>query len=201
MRRVGPESVAAVDPAHAFVEAAGVRHPGVDVRAASAERLPFADDAFDVTSAQLVVQFMTDPVEGLREMKRVTRAGGTVAACVWDHGGGNGPLSRFWEAARALEPDVVDESLLPGTRQGDLVRLSREAGLADVEEQLLTVEVEHPTFEEWWEPFTLGVGPAGAHVAGLEPDGRDALRERCRALAGPAPFVVAASAWAARGAA
>jgi len=92
--RMGPSGVSAVDPSEPFVEAARERHPGVDVRLAAAERLPFPDDAFDAALAQLVVHFMTSPIEGLSEMARVTRSGGAVAACVWDHGGGEGPLGR-----------------------------------------------------------------------------------------------------------
>ena len=61
--------------------------------------------------------------------------------------------------------------------------------------------VEHATFEDWWEPFTLGVAPSGAHVAGLEPDRRTALRELCRERLPEPPFVVSAKAWVARGAA
>jgi SAM-dependent methyltransferase len=198
-RRVGASDVTAVDPSPGFVEAARERNPKVAVRRAEAEQLPFDDDSFDAALAQLVVHFMADPAAGLREMRRVTRGGGVVGACVWDHAGGTGPLAGFWEAAHELDPDVMDESGLPGAREGDLERLFLQAGLGGVEEHLLTVEVEHPTFEEWWEPFTLGIGPAGAYVAELAPASRDRLRERCRELHPPPPFVVAASAWAARG--
>jgi SAM-dependent methyltransferase len=197
--RFGADAVAAVDPSPGFVEAAGRRNPGVDVRRAEAESLPFDDGSFDAALAQLVVHFMTDPAAGIAEMRRVTRDGGVVTACVWDHAGGAGPLARFWDAARELDPGVADESDLPGAREGDLERLLHEAGLGDVEERLLTVEVEHGSFDEWWEPFTLGVGPAGAYVQGLAEDARDRLRERCRELHPYAPFAVSASAWAARG--
>jgi hypothetical protein len=146
-----------------------------------------------------VVHFMTDPAAGLAEMRRVTRPGGTVAACVWDHAGGRGPLSPLWEAAAALSPGVAGESELPGSRAGDLERLFSAAGLREVDESALSVSVRHPTFEEWWEPFTLGVGPAGAYVAGLDPQARDRLRERCRALLPEAPFVLTSFAWTARG--
>jgi len=199
VRRFGADAVAAVDPSPGFVEAAGQRNPGVDVRRAEAESLPFDDGAFDAALAQLVVHFMTDPAAGIAEMRRVARGGGIVTACVWDHAGGAGPLARFWDAARELDPGVADESDLPGAREGDLERLLHEAGLGDVEERLLTVEVEHGSFDEWWEPFTLGVGPAGAYVQGLAEDARDRLRERCRELHPDAPFAVSASAWAARG--
>jgi SAM-dependent methyltransferase len=197
--RLGADAVSAVDPSESFVVAARERHPGVDVQQAAAEELPFADDAFGSALAQLVVHFMADPVAGLSEMARVTSAGGVVAACVWDHAGGRGPLSVFWDAARELDPDVDDESRLAGARQGHLVELFEAAGLRDVEERDLSVDVEHPSFEEWWEPFTFGVGPAGGLVARLDPDRRAQLRDLCREMHPGAPFVVSAHAWAARG--
>jgi SAM-dependent methyltransferase len=176
-----------------------VRHPGVKVLQASAEQLPFPDDEFDAALAQLVVHFMADPAAGLAEMARVTQPGGVVAACVWDHGGGQGPLSAFWRAARELDPGVDDESQLAGAREGHLVELFEAAGLRQVEQTSLIASLEHPSFEEWWEPFTGGVGPAGAHVTGLGPERQAELRDRCRNLLPPAPFTVTARAWAARG--
>lgn len=199
VRRLGADAVAAVDPSEPFVAAARERHPGVDVQQAAAEELPFPDVAFDAALAQLVVHFMAEPVEGLREMARVTRPDGVVAACVWDHAGGKGPLSLLWEAAHELDQEVEDESRLAGARGGHLTELFREAGLREVEETTIAVDVEHPSFEEWWEPYTLGVGPAGAHVAGLDPAAREELRERCRSKLPESPFVVSAAAWAARG--
>ncbi len=122
-----------------------------------------------------------------------------MAACVWDHAGGGGPLAVFWEAARRLDPEVEDETHLPGTREGHLGELFRSAGLADVEDAVLTVAVEHPTFDEWWEPFTLGVGPAGAYTGGLRPQDQAALRDLCREMLPEAPFTLTARAWAVRG--
>ena len=84
VRRIGAAQVTAVDPSAPFVTAVRARLPGVEVRSGVAEHLPFPDDSFDVALAQLVVHFMTDPIAGLAEMGRVTRPGGTVAACVWD---------------------------------------------------------------------------------------------------------------------
>ena len=197
--RVGSDSVVAVDPSEPFVAAARDHHPGVDVRQGSADALPFADGAFDATLAQLVVHFMPDPVAGLAEIRRVTRAGGTVAACVWDHAGGKGPLGAFWAAAHELDPAVQDEGDLPGAREGHLAELLTAAGLQDVESTSLISELEHPTFEDWWEPFTGGVGPAGAYVASLDTQRREALRERCRSMLPSPPFRLTTVAWAARG--
>ena len=197
--RVGADHVVAVDPSAPFVEAARARFPGVEVAEASAEELPFPDDSFDAAMAQLVVHFMSDPVGGLREMARVTRPGGVVAACVWDMVGGVNPLAAFWSAVRDLDPDTPDESHLPGVSEGHLAQLADEAGLREVRRDPLTVRVHHETFEEWWEPYTLGVGPAGNHVAGLDDAGREALRRHCRELLGPGPFVIEARAWSVRG--
>lgn len=197
--RLGSDAVTAVDPSEPFVAAVRERFPEVAVEQASAEELPFERDVFDAALAELVVHFMQDPVAGLHEMGRVTRPGGVVAACVWDHGGSHGPLSLFWEVARELDSGVADESRLPGTREGHLAELLRSAELRDVEDDVLTIVLEHPTFEDWWEPYTLGVGTAGAYAAGLAPERRGELRERCRARLPQPPFVLEARAWAARG--
>jgi SAM-dependent methyltransferase len=199
VNRVGSGLLAAVDPSQTFVEAAQERHPTVDVRQGVAERLPFEDNAFDVTLAQLVVHFMKDPVAGLREMSRVTRRGGVVAACVWDHDGGGGPLSLFWDAVRELDPGVEGEAQLAGAREGQLAELFREAGLASITDTSLSITVTHPRFEDWWEPYTFGVGPAGSYVAALDATSQIRLRDRCRDRLPSAPFTLNVRAWAARG--
>jgi SAM-dependent methyltransferase len=197
--RLGAEAVAAVDPSESFVIAARERHPGVDVRLAAAEELPFRAAEFDVALAQLVVHFMADPIVGLREMARATRPGGVVAACVWDHTGRRGPLSLFWTAVRQLDPTAQDESELAGARAGHLAELFKAAGLHDIDDTELAVRVEYASFDDWWEPFTLGVGPAGAYVAALDAVRREEVKERCRELAPVAPFTLEAIAWAACG--
>jgi SAM-dependent methyltransferase len=198
-RRLGSGSVAAADPSPSFVEAIRERFPGIEVAEAPAEHLPFPDGEFASTAAQLVVPFMADPVAGLTEMARVTHVGGVVAACVWDHAGDGGPLSVFWRAVHDLDPSAPDESATAGVREGHLAELAAAAGLHAVEDDALTVDVAFPTFEDWWGPFTLGVGPAGAYAAGLDPGGLEALRQRCEKFLPPAPFEVSAVAWAVRG--
>ena len=197
--RLGADSVTAIDPSEPFVDAARARHPGVEVHLGSAEQLPFETDGFDAALAQLVVHFMADPLGGLSEMRRVTRPGGAISACVWDYAGGGAPLSRFWEAACDLDPAAVDESRLAGARVGHLRELFVAAGLREVEETALTVEYEHEDFDEWWQPFGGGVGPAGTYVQSLSPARLSALRERCRELLPEGPFVSVSRAWAARG--
>src|SRR4051812_29661174 len=119
--RVGAEHVAAIDPAPQFAAACAERHPGADVRVGAAEELPWPDGAFDATLASLVIAFMQDADRGVREMARVTRPGGTVAACMWDiAGGGMTMLSTFWAAARTLDAGVAGERRRPRGTQGEL---------------------------------------------------------------------------------
>jgi len=195
--RADPKAVSAVEPSGSFAAAARERLPGVDIRQAAAERLPFGDAAFGAALAQLVVHFMADPVAGLREMGRVTRPGGVVAACVWDHAGGRGPLSDFWRAARELDPGADDESNLAGVREGHLAELFAQAGLDAVQVTTLTVTVRQAGFESWWETYTLGVGPAGAYLTALSADRQDELRELCCRQLPEGPFEISATAWAA----
>jgi SAM-dependent methyltransferase len=196
--RLGQAAVSATDPSAPFVESVRSRFPLVDCRPGSAEELPFESDVFDACAAQLVVHFMSDPVRGIREMARVTRAGGTVAANVWDFAGGGGPLAPFDAARRSLDVHV-DTLPRQGTLEGDLERMFTEAGLADVRGSVATVEVPFASFEEWWEPFTLGVGPVGEYVDSLAPAGVAELRRACAEWLPSGGFSTVASAWVAIG--
>ena len=195
LTRVGASQLRAVDPSQPFVDAMRREFPDVEVARASAEHLPYADATFDLTLAQLVVHFMTDPVAGLREMARVTVPGGIAAANVWDHGGGHGPLSPFWQAVRKIDPASQGESQLAGVEEGKLVALFESAGMTHASSTSLSVQVHHPTFEEWWHPFTLGVGPAGDYVAQLDVAKREELRRQCERTLPRPPFTLEAVAW------
>lgn len=198
-RRFGETEVAGVDPSETFVTAAAARHPWADIRHGFAEQLPFDDDTFDATLASLVVHFMTDAAAGAREMVRVTRPGGVVAACVWDFAGGRAPQSRFFAALGSVVTGIDDETDRVGAHAGDLTTLLTDAGCAAVEETELTVTVDYASFDEWWTPYTYGVSPAGKQLAALPELERDAVRARCEELLPPAPFTVTATAWSARG--
>jgi SAM-dependent methyltransferase len=197
--RYGVDAVSAIDPSEPFVEAARRRVPEVDVRVGTAESMPYDDSSFDAALAQLVVHFMADPVQGLREMARVTRPGGVVAACVWDHSGDRGPLSTFWSIVRDLDRDANDESTLAGARPGALADLFGAAGLTDIEDSTLEVTVGLDGFEDWWEPYTMGVGPSGDYVARLSPERVERLRAAAKERVPDGPFELTVSAWAARG--
>lgn len=194
VERLGMDQVRAIDPSEPFVAAARDRFPGLDVRSGRAEQLPWPDASFDLAAASLVVHFMRDPVAGLGEMGRVVRAGGTVAATVWDHAGGRGPISTFWRAVHDLDPAGLDESGLAGARAGHLAQLFTAAGLRVVQDTEVTVTVRYDSADQWWEPYTLGVGPAGAYLVGLPDQQREALRRQCVERLPPAPFTVEATA-------
>ena len=204
---VGAAGVAAVDPSEPFAAACSQRVPGADVRVASAESLPFEDGRFDATVSQLVVNFLSDPDAGLAEMRRVTRPGGTVAASVWDYAGEMTMLRAFWDAAIEVDPDRAAQ-LDEGRRMrfctlASLGALWMKAGLVDVEGDELVVSASYRDFDDLWEPFTAGVGPAGAYCAALPEDTRAALRavyhERLGSPEGP--FELSARAWWVRGSA
>lgn len=199
VRRLGADSVTAVDPSEPFVAAVRERLPEIMVRQAPAENLPFDDGVFDLVLAQLVVHHLTDPVRGVAEMSRVAGEGGTVAACVWDLAGGRSPLGPFWRAVKRFDPTAPNESGFAGAREGELVEIFRNAGMPDAEGQVLTFAVNHESFEEWWRPFTLGVGPAGRYVANLDEKSQDRLQELCREEFPPPPFTLSFAVWAARG--
>jgi SAM-dependent methyltransferase len=193
VERYGADRVDAIDPTPGFVAAARARLPGADVREGSAEQLPYADGAYAATLAQLVVHFMRDPARGLAEMTRVTRPGGTVATCVWDHGGGRGPLSLFWESASELDPTArrtADASA--GSHRGDLERLMADAGLVDVVGGELSVTIGLASFDDWWAPFEEPAGSVGDYLATRAPEQIIELRERCRTRvpAGPSELTV-----------
>lgn len=189
--------VAAIDPSPPFVDAIQARFPGLDARLGTAEELPYDTATFDAALAQLVVHFMTDPVAGIGQMARMTRPGGVVAACVWD--GPTGALAPFWDAVHVIDPDAQDEALLSGAHRGHLTEIFDAAGLRNVTEDAIAIDVLHPSFEEWWEPYTFGVGPAGDYVQRLDDEGRGMLKTVARERLGDGPFTVTATAWAARG--
>ena len=197
--RLGADAVTAVDPSASFVEAVRARYPGVDVRSANAEDLPFEDDVVDVALAQLVVHFMTDPVRGISEMRRVTRPGGVVAACVWDHAGGMGPLGLFWQTARELDPTVVDESDLPGTRRATCAGCSSTPASATSPTRHSPPTSSTPTSTHGGSRSPAASDRRAPMSPGSPRTGRPELRERLRDRLPDGPFVIPAKAWAARG--
>jgi SAM-dependent methyltransferase len=198
--RVGSTNVAAIDPAAQFSEACRIRNPGVDVRVGVAERLPWGDDEFDVALSSLVLGFMQDPERGVREMARVTRPGGIVAACMWDIAeGGMTMLRVFWNAVQVIAPEVEGERTLAGTARGDIEARFVRAGLVDVVGGALSARASYANFDDFWEPFTFAVGPSGQFLRSLPLEQQGKVRELCQRELADGPFSLDARAWYARG--
>jgi ubiquinone/menaquinone biosynthesis C-methylase UbiE len=175
--RLGADHVAGCDPAPAQLATCRERHPDVDLRAAPAEALPWADETFDVALAQLVMHFVSDAEGAAGQMRRVVVPGGRVAVCVWDFEGGMQMLRAFWDAAVTVDPYSPDELFrMRFGRAGELSSLLVDAGLLEVREEELAVEVRYADFEELWSSLLLGVGPAGAHLVALPEVKRERLR-------------------------
>jgi ubiquinone/menaquinone biosynthesis C-methylase UbiE len=201
---VSAGNVAAIDPSAPFAEACTQRVPGADVRVGVAEDLPFADDAFDVVLAQLVVQLIDDPLAGVREMARVARPDGVVAALVWD--AHEMPLLRsFWDAAVAVAPDAagaISEPRRVGYPSADVLSDTwQAAGLQDVETGELWVEADYDDFDDLFAPFTTGSTHSATCYQSLDPERQRELRALAHAHLGSpvTPFRLRARAWTVRG--
>jgi SAM-dependent methyltransferase len=175
--RLGADAVFACDPSPPFRQECATRNPGVVVKLGRAESIPFETDAVDHAMAQLVLHFVSEPEQAAREMARVVRSGGTVSACVWDFDDGMEMLRGFWDAALAIDPDAPDEArTLRFGRRGEIAELFSTVGLNEIAESTLRVASTYTSFDELWDGFLAGVGPAGAYCVALSDDNRGRLR-------------------------
>jgi SAM-dependent methyltransferase len=187
VRRGG--EVAAVEPSAAFVAALRSRFPGVDVRQAGAEELPWPDDSFDAALAQLVVAFMSDASAGVREMRRVA---GTVAVCMWDRE----RMEMLAAVNRTRDALGFPREESPYRSREEIEQLVGDGA----ESELLEVDADYVDFEDFWSALVGGVGPAGAWAAALDDEQRATARaELFRQLGEPdGPFTLTGRAWAAK---
>jgi len=208
VRAAAPSSpITGVELSREYVDFASRHTPDdrVHFQLGDARSLSFADATFDRALSLLVLNFVPEPAVAVAEMARVTRPGGRVAAAVWDYPGRMDMLRAFWDQAIALDPaaEPRDEGHLPLCRSGELAALWRRQGLDDVEEAPLNITLHFDSFDDYWTPFLLGQGPAGAHVASLSGSRQAELAQRLRAhLVGDSPdhpFDLPARAWAATG--
>ena len=184
VHRLGVDAVAACDPSPPFVADCAARHPGLDVRAARAEALPFGEAEFDAAAAQLVLHFVTDAPQAASELRRVVRPGGVIGACTWDAADNGMELLRvFWEAAVRVDPDAPSETQsLRFGRAGELADLFAGAGLVDVDESVIRVSSTYGSFDELWSTDLLGIGPAGTYCVGLSDEQRTLVRSELHRL-------------------
>jgi SAM-dependent methyltransferase len=203
----GVKEVVGVDPSEGLIAYARQNAKAGRARfeVGDAQALKFDDASFDKTMSLLVMNFVPDHDKAIAEMRRVTRPGGGVSACVWDYSDGMQMLRYFWDEAVALDPtaDKKDERHMKLSREGQLGEAWKKAGLKSVQERLLVIEQSYSSFDDYWEPFLKGAGPAGAYAVSLPEERRRQLelRLRKRLLGGrdDGPFVLKAGAWAVRG--
>jgi len=206
LANAAPARVTGFDPSPGFVghARAAIDDPRAGFAVGNAMALPLREESVDNAVSGLVLNFVPDPVQAAREMRRVTRRGGTIAAYVWDYADRMQMIRLFWDAAVALDPaaEELDEGQrFPICRPGGLGDAFRAAGLSDVEE----FEVEVPTvfadFDDYWNPFLGAQGPAPNYTVGLPDEARGRLRERLRAtlpIGADGSIALVARAWAVR---
>jgi SAM-dependent methyltransferase len=197
--------VTGVDSAEGFVSHARAAVPTATFVVGDAQELPFADGSFDAVVSGLVLNFVPDPGRAVAEMTRVARAGGTIAAYVWDYVGRMELMRAFWDAAGELDPAArdLDEGIrFRALDRSGLERLFAAAGQPDASSRPIDIPTVFGDFDDYWEPFLGGQGPAPAYVASLGEAERNRLRELLRERLPAAPdgsISLVARAWAARG--
>lgn len=199
--------VTGIDPSAGYVAHAEFlsKTDNVSFMVGDAQALEMPDRTFDRTLSLLVMNFIPDRTKALKQMIRVTKPNGVVAAAVWDYGGEMQMLRVFWDEAVAANRAAAskDEKLMPLCKPGELAALWKANGLRQVEEEGLTIEMAFTSFDDFWSPFLGGQGPAGGYTKSLSDSDRTALRERLRKrlLAGKpdGPIALRGRAWAVKG--
>jgi len=204
--RCSPQSVAAVEPSPGFREVASRNLAGrAQVHAGNAAQIPLADGAADVVVSALVLNFVPDVPAALHEMSRVASDGASVAGYVWDYAGKMQLMREFWDAAVALDPAAaaLDEGRrFPLCQPPALEQAFSAAGLHEVQVIALDIPTRFAGFDDYWQPFLGGQGPAPAYAMSLAEDARGRLRERIRsrlAAGADGSIPLVARAWAVRG--
>jgi SAM-dependent methyltransferase len=200
-----PSSVTGVEPSEGFLKAAEENLAGRAVfHRGSATAIPLGDSSVDVVVSGLVLNFVSDPHAALIEMARVTDKGGTIAAYVWDYAGKMELMRLFWDAAVELDPGIakMDEGIrFPLCRPATLNKLFADAGLKEVEVAPIDIPTPFANFDDYWQPFLGGQGPAPAYAMSLEEGARKRLRDRIRdriPVAANGSILLTARAWASR---
>jgi len=205
VQRSATARVVGIDPSKEFVEYATSRNPvpdRINFEIGDAQHLRFEAATFGSSFSLLVFNFIPDPLKALQEAHHVTASGGLIAAAVWDYGGDMLMLRTFWDAAVSIDHQAAkfDERHMPLSRSGELAHLWKNVGLSNVQQQPLNIEMRFDSFEDYWSPFLLGQGPAGAYAMRLDPDALERLQgelKRRLFLSGEdVPFILPARAWA-----
>jgi len=203
-----PQAIFAIDRSDGFLAAARSNIPDQRVRfaVADATALPWASASYAATVSGLVLNFVPDAVAMVREMVRVTRPRGQVAAYVWDYSGGMEMMRHFWDAAVEVNPEdaALDEAeRFPLCQPEPLKAVFQDAGLTSIAVRSIAIPTVFRDFDDYWTPFLGKQGPAPTYVASLDGETRDRIREvlqaRLVAAAADSSITLTAQAWAVQG--
>lgn len=180
-----PHVVEGVEPSAEFIDYARTRvaDPRVTFAVGDAQNLPVDAASFDAVVAGLVVNFVPQPPRAIAEMTRATRAGGVVAAYVWDYAGKMELMRHFWDAAVDLDPSVreLDEGIRFPLCQPDALEAAfQNAGLTAIQVVPIEVPTRFRDFDDYWTPFLGGQGPAPFYAMSIDEASRNRLRDRIR---------------------
>jgi SAM-dependent methyltransferase len=175
-----PSGLCCIDPSAEFLEKAKQKLPGNDDFAVgSASVIPKPNEMFDIVVSGLALNFFPDLPQAFLEMKRVLKPKGTIAVYVWDYAGRMDFLRLFWDAASQINPNAhkLDEGIrFPICNPDNLRNAFQQAGLSEIATTQLDINTVFKNFEDYWNPFLGGQGPAPSYLASLPPHQQEELK-------------------------
>ncbi len=201
--------VIGIDASEEYINYAKSRNKSRMVRFENGDiqNLTYSDGMFDNTLSLLVLNFVPNAARAVSELARVTRPGGKVVGAIWDYNDQMQMLRLFWDAIVAVDGNAapLHEKHMPLCRQGELSGLWRSVGLDNIQEQSMEIKMNFESFQDYWEPFLLGQGPAGAYLKQVSSDDLTILREAVKRRLGIRDetdrFILIGRVWAVRGSA
>jgi len=175
-----PSKLSSIDPSEEFLGIAKERlSEEVDFIVGSASKMPIPNDTFDTIVSGLALNFFPDLNSALSEMKRISKASGIIAAYVWDYSDRMDFLRYFWDSACQIDPETykLDEGIrFPICNPDNLTDAFRQAGLIDLEATYLYIDTIFRNFDDYWNPFLGGQGPAPSYLASLTEELKEELK-------------------------
>jgi len=179
-----PKSLISLDSSKGFVATArtNISDERAEFGVGDAQNLALDTASRDVVVSALVLNFLPEREVALAEMKRVARSDGMIGFYVWDYpGGGVEFMHLFWGAAAELDAralELSEDKRFPYCTRDGLIALVSRVGMSSVECTSIEIPTVFRNFDDLWQPFTLGAGPAPGYCANLDPEARQRLRDR-----------------------
>jgi SAM-dependent methyltransferase len=179
-----PKSICCIDPSENFIQKVKNRISiQGEFRVGSAENIPFENENFEIIVSGLALNFFPNLEKALLEMKRVSKPNGIIAAYVWDYSGRMDFLRYFWNAAYQIDPNSknLDEGIrFPICNSNILINAFQEAGLVEIKSSVLDIDTVFKNFEDYWNPFLGGQGPAPSYLDSLSAELQQELKNKLR---------------------